>query len=62
MSKKDILGASFEELGQEEMMELDGGAATTFLSTTTLPCVGGSIIISAGVSLITTITVCKDEV
>lgn len=49
-----VCGAAFEDHSNEEMLSYDGGAAwTTFLSTTTLPCVGASVIISGGVSLIT---------
>lgn len=60
MEKKLVLGCAFEELSENEMMDIDGGAATTFLSTTTLPCVGASVIVSAGLSLLATVTVCKD--
>ncbi len=55
MDKEMYCGKSFEELSNEEMMEYEGGAATTVLSTTTLPCIGASIVISGGVSLVITL-------
>ncbi len=52
MDKKIICGEAFEELSNAEMMEFEGGAIWTTLSTTTAPCVSGSVVISAGVSLV----------
>ena len=53
MNKEFICGKAFEDLTNEEMMEFEGGATvTTTLSTTTLSCIGASIVISAGVSLV----------
>lgn len=60
MKKSFPIGCAFEELSEDEMMEVDGaGTITTTLSTTTLFCVGASIIISGGVSLLVTATLCK---
>lgn len=53
------IGFAFEELTEEEMMEIDGGAWFTVLSTTTLACIGASVVISAGASLLITATLCK---
>ena len=54
MTKRMICGEAFEELSNEELYEYEGGAATTFLSTTTVGCLAASIIISGGVSLVIT--------
>ncbi|MBQ3783094.1 MAG: hypothetical protein II838_06575 [Lachnospiraceae bacterium] len=54
MDKKIICGKSFEELSNEEMMEFEGGAIWTTLSTTTAGCVAASVVVSAGVSLVVT--------
>jgi lactobin A/cerein 7B family class IIb bacteriocin len=60
MVQQSPVGFAFEELTEAEMMEVDGGVAwASFLTTTTLPCVGGGIIIGAGVGLILTATLCK---
>lgn len=53
MNKEFVCGKAFEDLTNDEMMEFEGGATvTTFLSTTTLSCIGASIVISGGVSLV----------
>lgn len=55
MKKEMICGSAFEELSNEELSTYEGGAAFTVLSTTTLPCVGASAVISGGVSLVVTV-------
>lgn len=54
-NEKVVCGAAFEDLEDCEMAEYNGGAVATFLSTTTLPCVSVSVIISGGVSLVVTV-------
>lgn len=54
MTKKMVCGDSFEELSNDEMMEYEGGAIWTTLSTTTAGCIAASIVVSGGVSLVVT--------
>lgn len=50
MEKKIICGDSFEELTNDEMMELEGGWTTIF-TCTTLPCGVGASISTVAVSV-----------
>ena len=52
MSKDMICGKSFEELSNDELMEYEGGAIWTSLSTTTVSCIAASAVISGGVTLV----------
>ncbi|WP_053373634.1 hypothetical protein [Paenibacillus sp. FJAT-27812] len=60
MEQITMVGAAFEDLTESEMMEVDGGAAwTSVLTSTTLACIGASIVIGGAVSLTLTVTICK---
>ena len=50
MERKIICGNSFEELSEDEMMELEGGWTTVF-TCTTLPCGIGASISTVAVSV-----------
>lgn len=52
INKKVVCGEAFEELSEGEMMEFEGGAIWTSLSTTTAPCISASVVVSGGVSLV----------
>jgi len=54
MNKENICGKAFEELTNDEMMEVEGGIATSLSSivnVTTLPCGIGASISCIGVSV-----------
>lgn len=49
-----VCGLAFEDLTDDEMMEVDGGSAetaTTLLTTSSLPCTIGASIATIGVSI-----------
>lgn len=48
MAKKELVGSAFEELTEEEMMDVDGGVAWV---ATTLPCGVAASVGAVGVSI-----------
>lgn len=58
MTKENICGKAFEELTNDEMMEVEGGIASSLspiVSATTLPCGIGASISCIGVSIYYTV-------
>jgi len=52
-----IIGSSFEELDNQEMINIQGGATPSTATTlSSLPCAGASLLLSAAATLVVTAT------